>query len=209
MDPTPGMPSDPPAFVRTGVFPAFFRKLLFRFRWHYLLLLGSALRAFYWRSLGMHIGKGTRLLKIRVTWPHRITIGASCNLEHEIYFKVAGGYQNKVSIVIGDGCFIGSFCEFNVIDSLVIGPSTLIASGTRFIDHDHGKTLGSPMKDQPEQSACIIVGSDVWIGVNCVVLKGVVIGSGAIVAAGSVVTRDVPPMAIVGGIPARILRYRL
>lgn len=52
------------------------------------------------------------------------------------------------------------------------------------------------------------IGNDVWIGTNAVVLRGVKVGDGAIVAAGAVVTRDVPPYAIVGGIPAKIIRYR-
>lgn len=54
----------------------------------------------------------------------------------------------------------------------------------------------------------IIVGDDVWIGYRSTILSGVMIGRGAVVAAGSVVTKDVPPYAIVGGVPARILKYR-
>jgi len=54
----------------------------------------------------------------------------------------------------------------------------------------------------------IVIGNDVWIGANAIVIDGVKIGNGAIVAAGSVVTKDVPPYAIVGGVPAKIIRYR-
>ena len=184
------------------------RKLVFRLRWHTLLLTRSALRRMFWRALGMQIGSGTRLAKIRVTWPHRIVMGAQCNVEHNVYFKVAGGYSEKISIRIGTGSFIGSGCEFNALSSVVIGRSCLIASGCRFIDHDHGTERGSPMKDQVEQSADIMLGDDVWLGVNCVVLKGVSIGTGAIIAAGAVVTRDVPPFAVAAGVPARVLRLR-
>jgi len=53
-----------------------------------------------------------------------------------------------------------------------------------------------------------IVGNDVWMGVGCIVLDGLTIGDGAVIAAGAVVTKDVPPYAIVGGVPARIIRYR-
>jgi len=52
------------------------------------------------------------------------------------------------------------------------------------------------------------VGDDVWIGANCTLVKGVTIGSGAIIGANSVVTTDIPPLAIAGGVPARVLRYR-
>jgi acetyltransferase-like isoleucine patch superfamily enzyme len=58
-----------------------------------------------------------------------------------------------------------------------------------------------------ERGECII-GSDVWIGANVVVLRGVHVGDGAVLAAGAVVNKDVPPYAIVGGVPARIINYR-
>lgn len=54
----------------------------------------------------------------------------------------------------------------------------------------------------------IIIGDDVWIGFSSIILSGVSVGQGAIIAAGSVVTKDIPPYAIVGGVPARIIKYR-
>ena len=119
------------------------------------------------------------------------------------------GAADDTAITIGDGTFIGSGCEFNIVSRLTTGPACLIASGTRFIDHNHGMDLGpGTMKDQGEIIAPITLGSDVWIGANCIILKGVTIGDGAILAAGSVLTTSVPPNAIFGGVPARLLRYR-
>jgi hypothetical protein len=54
----------------------------------------------------------------------------------------------------------------------------------------------------------VIIGNDVWIGRNVIVMDGITIGDGAIIAAGATVTHDVPPYAIVGGVPAKIIRYR-
>lgn len=54
----------------------------------------------------------------------------------------------------------------------------------------------------------VVIGNDVWIGANALITRGVTIGDGAIIAAGAVVTRDVPPYAIVGGVPARVIRHR-
>ena len=53
-----------------------------------------------------------------------------------------------------------------------------------------------------------VIGNDVWIGANCVITAGVRIGTGAVIAAGAVVTKDVEPNSIVGGVPAKIIRYR-
>ncbi|MTI80460.1 MAG: CatB-related O-acetyltransferase [Firmicutes bacterium] len=53
-----------------------------------------------------------------------------------------------------------------------------------------------------------VIGNDVWIGANCVIVGGITIGDGAVIGAGSVVTKDVPPYAIVGGVPAKVIKYR-
>lgn len=172
-------------------------------------LTGSAVRRWCWRLLGMEVGAKARLSPMIVTWPHKVAIGAHCSFEHGVYFNAAGGHSTGVTIRIGEGTFVGSGCEFNAIECIQIGKNCLIASGCRFIDHNHGVELGTPMKDQPEVSAPIHVGSDVWIGVHCVILKGVFIGEGAIIAAGSIVTKSVAPYSIVGGVPARFIRSRM
>lgn len=183
-------------------------KLLFRLRRHTLPLIASRLRVAYWRTLGMTIGERVRLYPLRVTWPHRVTLGDGCSLEHSIYFNVAGGYRPDGGIVLGKGTFVGSGCEFNITSGITIGEQCLIASGCRFIDHNHGTITSAFMKDQMEDESPITVGANVWIGVNCVVLKGVSIGDGAIVAAGSVVTKSLESMGVYAGVPARLIRYR-
>ena len=114
------------------------------------------------------------------------------------------GTINIVSTNNGSKVSIGHFCS--------------ISDNVKFIinnDHptDHISTY--PFKtrilhDKPEaiSKGDIIVHDDVWIGINAIIMSGVEIGQGAIVAAGAVVTRDVPPYAIVGGVPAKIIKYR-
>lgn len=110
---------------------------------------------------------------------------------------------------------IGAFCSIgpNVLlgglgwhptDRLSTHPafySSRLQAGTTFVSGDD-----DIYKDNELQHT--EVGNDVWIGAGCIVLDGVTIGDGAIVAAGAVVTKDVPPYAIVGGVPAQIIRYR-
>ena len=183
-------------------------KVLYRVRRHWLVLSASTMRRCYWRLQGMQVGHGTRLQSLQVTWPHRVQLGERCSLEHGVYLNAAGPYNPERAIVVGDNTFVGSGCEFNITERLLIGEHCLIASGTRFIDHDHGTAVGALMRLQDEASKPIVIGDDVWIGCNCVVLKGVTIGDGAVIAAGSVVTKSVPAGAVVGGVPARLLRMR-
>jgi len=165
----------------------------------------AQLRTAWWRLQGMQIGAGTLLPRLRVTWPQQVSLGAGCVLEHDLYFKYDGIYAPGPSIVIGDRVFLGFGCEFNVRRRIEIGPDCLIASGCKFIDHDHGTARRDiPLREQPDGAeAEIILGPDVWLGVNVVVLKGVRIGGGAIVAAGAVVTKEIGEYEIWGGVPAR------
>ena len=91
-----------------------------------------------------------------------------------------------------------------------IGDYTMIASDVKIIGGDHTfNTSGLPMIfcDRGVRNKTII-GKDVWIGTNSIVLTGVNIGNGAIIAAGSIVTKDVKPYSIVGGNPAKLIKMR-
>ncbi len=81
----------------------------------------------------------------------------------------------------------------------------MLISGGHGVEAD---AAGTPMLRQPRSAKPIAVGDDVLIGAGAIVLEGITIGPGAVVAAGAVVAGDVPPRAIVGGIPARLLRMR-
>ncbi len=107
---------------------------------------------------------------------------------------------------------------FNKMNKLKIGNYCSIGPGVKFIlsaDHylDHASTYAFKVKILGEElegisKGDIIVEDDVWIGANALVMSGVHIGQGAVVAAGAVVTKDVPSYAIVGGVPAKVIKYR-
>jgi acetyltransferase-like isoleucine patch superfamily enzyme len=170
----------------------------------------AILRTLWWGLLGMGVGEGTLLPKIYVTWPHQVSLGAHCIVEHGAYFKYDGIWAPGPRLIIDDHVFIGTGCEFNFKRGITIGSHCLIASGCYFIDHDHQSARRDmPMGTQtggPE--APIALEGDVWIGANAVLLKGVTIGRGAIVAAGAVVRDSIPAYEIWGGVPAKKIGER-
>jgi acetyltransferase-like isoleucine patch superfamily enzyme len=159
--------------------------------------------------MGMHIGKGTVLPKLYITWPHQVSIGDNCVLEHGTSIKYDDIWKPGPSITIGNNVYIGSFCEFNITMAIEIGNNSLIASGCRFIDHDHGSLRGQLIRTQICSAKRIKIGEDVWLGCNVIVLKGVEIGNGAIVAAGAVVTKSISSNEIWAGVPAKKIRDRV
>ena len=185
-----------------------FQKGMFVFRFRMAGKILSMFRNLWYSLQGMEIGKGTSLPKIYVTWPHQISIGRNCNIEHSVYFKYDGIWKDGTSINIKDNVFIGSGCEFNIRKYIEIGDNSLIASGCRFIDHDHGTDRKVLMREQSGPEKEIVIGTDVWIGCNAVILKGVRIGDGAIIAAGAVVNKSIPAYEIWGGIPAKKIGER-
>jgi acetyltransferase-like isoleucine patch superfamily enzyme len=180
----------------------FVHKALFRFRERRSVLLISNIRKAWLIAQGLSVGS-TILPRVILTWPHKVQIGHNCQLEEDIFFKHDGIWSDGKSIIIGDRVFLGRGVEFNARKLVSIGNDALIASGCKFIDHDHGYAdLEFPMNKQHGQEREIVIENDVWLGVNVTVLKGVVIQKGAIVAAGAVVTKSIPAYEIWAGIPA-------
>ncbi len=190
------------------MFIKYFHQAFFLIRNLYFKGLYSNLSKVFYKSVGMKIGKGTDIPKLYVTWPNQVSIGIKCNLEYGIYFKYDGIWSRGQAIIIEDEVFIGSCCEFNINCGIRIGKYSNIASGCRFIDHDHGIQAGSKIGPQPSVKAKIELGEDVWLGCNVIVLKGVRIGDGAVVAAGAVVTKNIPTNEIWGGVPAKKIGER-
>lgn len=105
-------------------------------------------------------------------------------------------------IRIGKHTFLNRRCEVIARREVVIGNGCWIAWDVSIADSDLHQLEGSAPATAP-----VTIGDRVWIGARATILKGVAIGDGAVIAAGAVVTRDVPAGSLVGGVPARILRH--
>lgn len=118
--------------------------------------------------------------------------------------------QNYIArdLVVGDYGFIAGGCT--IYPEVTIGRFVLIAPNVSIVGADHEFNLvGVPMCFSGRQPLpATTIGDDVWIGTSSIIMVGVSIGHGSIIAAGSVVTKSVPDFAIVGGAPAKVIRYR-
>lgn len=103
-------------------------------------------------------------------------------------------------IKIGKKCSIATNCTFVLANHLM---DTFSTSPSQRMLFSHGKGNTSTYS-----KGDIIIKNDVWIGANCTIRDGITVGNGAVIAAGSIVVKDVPPYAIVGGNPAKVIKYR-
>jgi galactoside O-acetyltransferase len=122
-------------------------------------------------------------------------------------------YRNVLilgDVAIGDNSSISNNTSINGASAGVnIGKNVMIAPGCCLVAFDHGvERNGIPMIGQPLSQGAINIQDDVWIAANSTITRNVTIGTGALVAANSVVTKDVEPYAIVGGVPAKFIKFR-
>lgn len=130
------------------------------------------------------LGQGTVIRQnFRVTMPERVSIGAHCNIAERAFITGGGG------VTLGE--YVG------------LGPDVKIWSvNHRFDDPD------VPWLKQGHEELAVSIEDDVWVGANCFVMPGTTIGRGAIISAGTVLMKSVPPFAIVAGNPGRVIGWR-
>lgn len=176
-------------------------------RLHTLVLLAfGRMRAVAWRLRGARIAAKTSIgSRVRTRRPWCINLGTRVEIEHDVFLKIAG---DDARLVIGDHTFIGKGSEIDVLASITIGAHTLLAPNVFITDHEHNTSADLRFDEQGSRCAPVAIGTDAWIGTRAVILPGVTVGDGAIIGAGAVVTKDVPPQAIVAGVPARIIGTR-
>lgn len=201
-------------------FPGFINKLLVSIHAFVVFLFeaGNALGGLLivaplTRAICAKVGKGLRIERLPyIRGTGEIILGDGVYLSGKISIgfgpPVAG---RKPRFVVGDHSFIGHQCGFLIRSRIEIGKHCLLARGISVQD-THGHPLDPVQRREgqmvgEEGVGPVIIKDNVWVGQGVIILKGVTIGENAIVGAGSVVTKDVPDNAIVGGSPAKIIRF--
>ena len=144
---------------------------------------------------------------VKISAPERgakLEIGEGSRIHRFSYMKVNSG-----KIILGKNCSVQPFCYLSGAGGIVIGDGVRIAPGVMIYSNGHNyQDKKVPIWQQGVSLEQVTIEDDVWIGSNCVILKGVKIGKGSVIAAGSVVNKNVPPQSIVGGVPAKLIKKR-
>lgn len=148
-------------------------------------------------SIGEHVEIGC---------PANIALGNEVYLVPGAVLRACGNASLRMGSRItinGNARIIADFGSIEIGSGIMIGPNVVIRSSNHQTSrHD------APIWEQGQTGGCIVVGDDVWIGANAVIVAGVTVGSHVVIAAGAVVTRDVPDYAVVAGVPAKVIADR-
>jgi maltose O-acetyltransferase len=120
-------------------------------------------------------------------------------------FIKGGGYIYGSGLTTGSQCFINRNCYFDLSGPIILGNNVVIGHGVTFITAEH-QIGDATRRAGPAIGRKIMIQDGAWVGANVTILPGITIHKGSIIAAGAVVTKDVPPHVIVAGTPARVIR---
>jgi acetyltransferase-like isoleucine patch superfamily enzyme len=168
-----------------------------------------------YRKVKLHVGQdaklaGTGALELGCQWPAGRYYPSQLVMRDDSKVEVHGHFRlyTDCSIWVNQGAtlrlgsgYINSGLRLSCFDSIEIGHSVAISENVTIRDSDNHRIDG-----KAKMTAPVRIGNKVWIGMNATILKGVAIGDGAIVAAGALVNKDVPPRSLVAGVPARVIR---
>jgi acetyltransferase-like isoleucine patch superfamily enzyme len=175
-----------------------YARLLWRYLWRRLFTAAgwrwkTSGMVFFGRRLELQVRRGGTIRFGRFVW---IGDGTKIRCHEGI-------------VEIGDKTVFGQECTISAYKRVRIGEQCVIADRAMFIDFDHGITeVERPIRVQGIYKRDTVVGSNVWIGYGACVLRGVRVGDNSVIGTNAVVTKDVPANAVVGGVPAKVIRMR-
>ena len=141
--------------------------------------------------------------KARGFWAKRIaaSFGKNVNIEKGAVFGPL--------LEIGDNSGVGIRCELygpvKIGENVMMGPEVIVYTS----GHKHDRTDIPMIAQGGDEARVVTIGNDVWIGRRAMIMPGVTIGDGCVIGAGAVVTKDIPPYSIAGGVPAKVMKSRL
>ena len=157
-------------------------------------------------QLGANVFIGDRVIIFHAKGGGQVKLGNRVSILRDTIIETGDGG----SLTIGADTYIHPRCQLNAYKAPIeIGCGVLIAANCALYPHDHGVAPEQPIRDQPlETKGPIVIGDHAWLGTGVIVLGKVRIGKGAVIGAGSVVTKDIPDGAIAFGVPARVVKMR-
>ncbi|MFD2942089.1 acyltransferase [Flavobacterium notoginsengisoli] len=174
-----------------------------------VISIGHSVSFYLLKIRGLQGGEDSQVGSITCNWPNKLILGRECEIQDKVDFKIWHPFNDESYIKLGNKVFIGHACEFVCNDKIIIGNNCLIASRTTINNTGHEYKINANINLQPITSLPVILEDDVWIGTSCVILQGVTIGTGAVVAAGSVVNKSIPANEVWAGVPARFIKKRI
>lgn len=167
----------------------------------------SRWRNLIYRLLGADIKKYCWLRSIEISRNWRDITLHGCAVDRGVVLLCSGTFR-KNKIEIGEGTYINRYTILDAHERIGIGANVMVGPHCFITDGNHGMDPAISVKSQPMTSKPVEIEDEVWIGAQVTILPGVRIGRGAVIGAGSVVTRDVPAHSIALGSPATVRRQR-
>ena len=184
--------------ARNGMLNWRYARLLWRYLWRRFLTPAgwrweTEGPVFFGKRLQIQIAKGAKVRFGRFCW-----VGDGTKIR-----------SHEGVVEIGEKTVFGQECTISSYKRVRIGEQCVIADRAMFIDFDHGVTeVERPIRTQGIYKREVEIGANCWIGYNACFLRGIRVGDNSIVGTNSVVTKDVPANAVVGGVPAKLIRMR-
>ena len=175
-----------------------YARLLYRYLWRRFLTPAG----WRWETDGpVFFGKG---LELQIAKRGTIRFGRFVWIGDRTKIRCHEG-----EVIVGQKSVLGQECTISAYRRVRIGEQCVIADRAMFIDFDHGVVeVERPIRLQGIYKRDVDVGSNVWVGYGACVLRGVRVGDNSVIGTNSVLTKDIPANAVVGGVPARLLRMR-
>lgn len=168
--------------------------------------LASRVRIAFYRLLGLRVGRGCRIERIRLRRPSQIEIGTGNALSEGCWLWPADSAYSGIRIRIGNYNYFNRDVMIDACGSIEIGDHNMFGPGVYLTDSNHRFDGSGWITSSGMDVGRLVIGNGCWIGAGAILLKDVVLGDRCVIGAGAVVTRSFPPGSVIVGVPGRLVR---